>query len=275
MTQGSSQRPVTICVAGVSGEVGRLLTKAILDQDDLRLTSAVARSAAGRTVGEVLGGDVDVEIRPSLGEALSRDSFDVLVDYTSATSAFDNVRDALAAGVHVVVGSSGITAEQFDKLDVLARERQVGALHGNFAITATLAQLFAAAAARYVRSWEIIEYAHDDKIDAVSGTARELASRLAKVGPSEHRIAPDAFVGDSRSRGATVEGTQVHAVRLPGDTFGIEVIFARSHERLIIKHEALSRAEPYIDGTLLAIRNVPRLVGVHRGLESVLDLKLH
>ena len=265
---------MTVCVAGVTGDVGRLLTTTILDQGDLALSSAVARGAAGRSVGEALGCDSCVEIRASVAEALSRDSFDVLVDYTSATAAFDNVSTAIAAGVHVVVGSSGITAEQFDALDRDARARKVGVLQGNFAITAVLAQVFAACAARYVKSWEIIEYAHDDKIDAVSGTARELASRLADLGPSEHAIATDGFVGDCRSRGATVQGTQVHAVRLPGMVFGFEIIFAQSHERLTIRHDASSHAEPFIDGTLLAIRNVGGLVGVHRGLESVLDLRL-
>jgi len=277
MAQSSKppQKPVTVCIAGVTGEVGRLLTKAILGEEDLLLTSAIARGAAGRTVGDVLDCACDVEIRPSLAAAFAHDRFEVLVDYTSASAAFENVQAALMAGVHVVVGSSGITAEQFEGLDALARSRTLGAVHGNFSITATLAQIFAAGAARYLKSWEVIEYAHDDKIDAVSGTARELANRLADSGPPEHRLAIDAFVGDSRSRGANVEGTQVHAVRLPGMTFGFEIIFGRSHERLTIKHEALSRAEPYIDGTILAIRNVPRLVGVHRGLESVLDLKPH
>lgn len=266
------QRPITVCVAGLTGAVGRLLTKALLAQEDMTLTSAVARSASGKTVGDALNCDCGVHIRSSLVEALSRDEFDVLVDYTSATCAFENVRAALAGGVHVVVGSSGVTAAQFETLDALARSQHVGALHGNFAITATLAQVFAAHAARHLKSWEIIEYAHDEKVDAPSGTARELANRLAENGPPEHRIAPDAFVGDGRSRGATVEGTQVHAVRLPGMVAGFEIIFGRGHERLTIKHEALSRAEPYIDGTLLAIRHVGSLVGVHRGLESVLAL---
>jgi 4-hydroxy-tetrahydrodipicolinate reductase len=213
-----------------------------------------------------------VEIRPSIADALARDKFDVLVDYTSAASAFDNVRTALAGGVHVVVGSSGVTAEEFESLDALARAHQVGAVHGNFALTATLAQIFAEDAARHLKSWEIIEYAYEGKVDAPSGTARELANRLSKLGPPEHSIAPDAFVGDTRSRGANIEGTQVHAVRLPGMTAGFEIIFGRGHERLTIRHEALTRAEPYIDGTLLAIRGVSRLVGVHRGLESVLAL---
>jgi 4-hydroxy-tetrahydrodipicolinate reductase len=105
----------------------------------------------------------------------------------------------------------------------------------------------------------------------VSGTARELANRLAPLGPPEHGIAPDAFVGDRRARGATVEGTQVHAVRLPGMIAGFEIIFGRGAERLTIKHEAIDRALPYIEGTLLGIRHVSKLVGMHRGLEAVLD----
>lgn len=268
----SSQRRLTVCIAGVTGAVGRLLTRAILDQPDLLLTSAVARSASSRTVGAALDCECNLEIRSSIADALSRDEFDVLVDYTSASSAFDNVRMALESGAHVVVGSSGITREQFEDLDRVARSHRVGAIHGNFAISATLAQVFAARAAPHLRSWEIIEYAHDDKIDAISGTARELASRLAEAGPPEYRIPADDLVGDSRSRGASVEGTQVHALRLPGMTYGFEIIFGRAHERLIIKHEATARAEPYVDGTLVAIRKVASLVGVHRGLESVLDL---
>ncbi len=261
-------------MAGVTGDVGRALTPAILAQQDLVLASAVARSTAGQSVGAVLGCDSVIDIRASVAEALARDQFDVLVDYTSARAVFDNVRAAVAAGIHVVVGSSGISAEQFDILDREARAKRVGVLHGNFAITAVLAQVFATCAARYVDSWEIIEYGHDDKIDAISGTARELASRLHTQGAPAHAIAPDSFVGDCRSRGASVQGTQIHAIRLPGLVFGFEIILARSHERLTIRHDATSHAEPFIDGTLLATRKVTTLVGVHRGLDSVLDLKV-
>lgn len=273
-TSPSATTPLRLCIAGVTGDVGSLLTKALLTQPDLRLTSAVARSVAGKSVGAALECDCDVVVRASVAEALAKDKFDVLIDYTSARAAFENVRAAVAGGVHVVVGSSGIAAEQFELLNAESRARGLGILHGNFAITAVLAQVFAACAAKYVRSWEIIEYAHDDKMDAISGTARELANRLAENGPPEHAIAPDAFVGDCRSRGATVEGTQVHAVRLPSLVFGFEIIMGRSHERLSIRHEAATHAEPFIDGTLLAARKVPGLVGVHRGLDSILDLKL-
>jgi 4-hydroxy-tetrahydrodipicolinate reductase len=266
--------PLRVCVAGVTGDVGRPLATAILGQKDLRLSSAVARSTAGQSVRDAIAGESDVQIRSSVAEALSRDEFDVLVDYTSAIAALENVRAAVSRGIHVVVGSSGITSDEFEALDREARKRGVGILHGNFAITAVLAQVFAACAARHVSSWEIIEYAHDDKMDAISGTTRELASRLSERGSPKQAIAPHAYVGDCRSRGATVQGTQVHAVRLPGMVFGFETIFGRAHERLTIRHEVSSHSEPYIEGTLLAIRKVASLIGMHRGLESVLDLKL-
>jgi 4-hydroxy-tetrahydrodipicolinate reductase len=234
----------------------------------------VARSSAGKSVGEVLGCTCAVEIRPSVAEALARDTIDVLVDYTSALAAFENVHTAVEGGVHVVAGSSGITAEQYASLDGLARRHRVGVLHGNFAITAVLAQIFAAAAARFVDSWEIIEYTHEDKIDAVSATAQEFASRMARHGSPKYALSTDSFIGDRRSRGATVQGTQVHAIRLPGYVFGVEVLLARSHERLTIRHDVTSFSEPYIEGTLLAVRKIPTLIGVHIGLDSVLDLKL-
>ena len=267
--------PISICVAGVTGWVGRVLAPAILTQKDLLLTSAVARKSSQKTVGETLACASPVEIRATVAEALAKDKFDVLVDYTSAEAVFENVRAAAAAGVHVVVGSSGITDDQFFFLDALARERSVGILAaGNFAITAVLAQVFACCAAKYVDSWEVIEYAHHDKIDAPSGTARELASRLAKVGPPKHIVAPESVIGDSRSRGASAAGTQVHSIRLPGFIISFETILGRNNERLSIRHDAGSGAEPYVGGTLLGIREVRKASGVRRGLDSILDLQL-
>lgn len=248
-----------------------MLAAAILTQQDLRLSSAVARSTAGTSVGLALNCDCAVKIRSSVVEALSHDRFDVLVDYTSARAAFENARAAVGSGVHVVVGSSGITADQLGILDGEARARRVGILTGNFAITAVLAQMFACHAARFVDSWEIIEYASQEKIDAPSGTARELASRLSKVTCPKQAMA-DSIVGDARARGAPVQGSQIHSIRLPGFVSAVEIILGRSNERLLIRHEAVNCAEPYVDGTLAAIRNVSNLVGVSHGLESVLEL---
>jgi 4-hydroxy-tetrahydrodipicolinate reductase len=180
---------------------------------------------------------------------------------------------ALEHGAHVVVGTSGLTDDDFAEIDAVARKRQRGVLAcGNFALTVVLLQKFAEAAARLIPQWEIIDYAHDDKVDAPSGTARELASRLAKIRTPQPTIPLDRTVGPREARGATLAGSQVHSIRLPGYVISAEVIFGMPDQKLSIRHDSGSSARPYVDGALLAIRKVSTLVGVRRGLDSVLDL---
>ena len=174
---------------------------------------------------------------------------------------------------HVVVGTSGLTEADFAEIDAVARERRRGVLAcGNFALTVVLLQKFAEAAARLIPHWEIIDYAHDDKADAPSGTARELAYRLGQVRSPRATVALADTVGPVEARGASVNGTQVHSIRLPGYVIGAEVVFGLPEQRLTIRHDAGSGARPYADGALLAIRKVATLVGVHRGLDRVLEL---
>jgi len=197
----------------------------------------------------------------------------VLVEYTKPASAKANILVALEHGAHVVVGTSGLTDDDFAEIDAVARKRQRGVLAcGNFALTVVLLQKFAEAAARLIPQWEIIDYAHDDKVDAPSGTARELASRLAKIRAPQPTIPLDRTVGPREARGATLAGSQVHSIRLPGYVISAEVIFGMPDQKLSIRHDSGSSARPYVDGALLAIRKVSTLVGVHRGLDSVLDL---
>ena len=127
-------------------------------------------------------------------------------------------------------------------------------------------------AARLIPQWEIIDYAHDDKSDAPSGTTRELAARLARVRAPQTTIPIGETVGDRTARGATISGSQIHSLRLPGYVIGAEVIFGMSDQRLTIRHDSGNSARPYVDGALLAIRKVSTLIGVHRGLDTVLDL---
>jgi 4-hydroxy-tetrahydrodipicolinate reductase len=126
-------------------------------------------------------------------------------------------------------------------------------------------------AARYIPHWEIIDYAHSGKIDSPSGTARELANRLLTVRESQLDIPLDKIHGPIESRGARLNGSQVHAIRLPGYVISLDAIFGMHDQKLILRHESGSSAEPYVDGALLAIRNVDTLVGLHRGLDTILD----
>jgi 4-hydroxy-tetrahydrodipicolinate reductase len=127
-------------------------------------------------------------------------------------------------------------------------------------------------AAKWMPQWEVIDYAHDAKRDAPSGTARELAARLSRIRTPEPTVPVADTVGERHARGASLSGAQVHSVRLPGYVLSAEVIFGLPDQRLSIRHDAGASARPYVDGALIAIRQVSRLRGVHRGLDTVLDL---
>lgn len=264
---------IKVCLAGATGWAGSELARSIAKTPDIALVAAVSRKHAGRNLGEVLGEPrLTCPVYASAGEALAGPC-DVLVEYTKPDSAKTNVLAALERGAHVVVGTSGLTDEDYAELDVVARKRQRGVLAcGNFALTVVLLQKFAEAAAKLIPQWEIIDYAHDDKIDAPSGTARELAARLSKVRHPAPTVPIDRTVGPREARGTTLSGVQVHSVRLPGYVISAEVIFGMPDQRLTIRHDSGNSARPYVDGALLAIRKVSTLVGVHRGLDSVLDL---
>jgi 4-hydroxy-tetrahydrodipicolinate reductase len=264
---------IRVCLAGATGWAGSELARAMATVDDLVLVAAVSRTQAGRMLGEVLSEPrLNCPIYATAAEALATPC-DALVEYTKPDSAKANILTALEHGAHVVVGTSGLSEIDFAEIDRVARRQQRGVLAcGNFALTVVLLQKFAEAAAKLIPQWEIIDYAHDDKVDAPSGTARELAARLAKVRHPEPTVPIDQTIGPRETRGATVSGSQVHSVRLPGYVISAEIIFGMPDQKLTIRHDSGNSARPYVDGALLAIRKVSTLVGVHRGLDSVLEL---
>jgi 4-hydroxy-tetrahydrodipicolinate reductase len=261
---------LTVCIAGATGWTGRALVRGVLDAADLSLRSAVSRSAAGRDLGEALGGQpLGVPVHATVREAL--DGIDVLIDYTSVNAVKDNALAAIAAGVSVVIGTSGLTASDFDDLDAAARERSVGVVaSGNFSLTAAMCQAAALLAARHLPHWEVLDYASATKPDVPSGTARELAERLSEVRPPELGHPIEDLHGPQEARGANVDGTQVHSVRLPSFVVSTEVVFGLPDERLTIRHDAGGDPEPYVAGTLIAVRRAPVLVGLTRGLDALL-----
>ena len=249
---------IRVCVAGITGWTGAPIAAAVEAASDLELVAGVSRS--------------DSAHYSSVPEALGAVAADVLVDYTHAAVVRENVLAAVERGVHVVVGSSGLSAAEYDEIDALARERSVGVIAaGNFSITAALLLRAAVDAARHLDAWEVIDYAKGTKPDAPSGTARELAERLAAVRPPALGVPIDEVFGAPEARGATVAGTQVHSLRLPSFIVSTEIVFAAEGERLSIRHDAGETATPYVAGTLLAIRAVPMRVGLTRGLDQLLD----
>jgi 4-hydroxy-tetrahydrodipicolinate reductase len=178
---------------------------------------------------------------------------------------------AIHCGVGVVIGSSGLTTVDFADIETAARAAGVGVVAaGNFSLTAAMALAAAVLAARHLPSWEIIDYASAGKPDAPSGTARELAERLAAVATPVLAVPVERTGGQVDARGATVAGTQVHSVRLPSFVVSTEIVFAQPDERLVIRHDAGATPTPYLAGTLLAIRAVPGRTGLTRGLDRLL-----
>lgn len=261
-----------ICLAGATGWAGSALARGIFTAPDLELVAAVSRSHAGQLLGEAIGmKGLAAPVFATAEEALKTQP-DVFVEYTKPDVAKSHILAALRSGAHVVVGTSGLSGEDYQEINGVAQEVQRGVLAvGNFALTAVLLQKFAEIAAKYIPHWEIIDYAHSGKKDAPSGTARELANRLAQVRESQLDVPLDAVDGPKESRGVRLHGSQVHSVRLPGYIISLDVIFGMPDQKLILRHESGSSAEPYVSGALLAIRRVGNLVGLHRGLDSVME----
>ena len=252
-----------ICIAGATGWTGRAIAEGVLEADDLALAASVSRSAAGSELG---GAPVFGTVAEALGAGV-----DVLIEYTSHDAAKEHALTALGRGVHVVIGTSGLTAEDYAEIDVAARDAGLGAVaSGNFSLTAAMASAGALLAARHLPAWEVIDFAKATKPDVPSGTARELAERLSEVAPSPVGRPLDQIAGPVEARGATVGAGQVHSVRLPGFVVSTEVVFGLPDERLTIRHDAGGTPEPYVAGTLLAVRAVQGRVGLTRGLDALL-----
>jgi len=260
----------TICIAGATGWTGRALVDGVLAVDDLELRSAVARATAGQDLGTALGREqLGVPIHGDVGGAL--EGVDVLIDYTSHEAVKANTLAAIENGASVVIGTSGLTAADFEEIGAAARGRGIGVIaSGNFSLTAAMAQAAALLVARHLPQWEVIDYADAAKRDVPSGTARELAERLAGVRAPVETQPPDAVAGPREARGTTVAGTQVHSLRLPSFVVSTEIVFGLPDERLSIRHDAGGWATPYVAGTLLAARAVAGRTGLTRGLDTLL-----
>lgn len=267
-----SESPIKVCLAGATGWAGSELARGIARQSDMCLVAAVSRSNAGRSLGDVLNEPaLQSPVFATTAEALA-EGCDVFVEYAHASVAKDHVMQALSAGAHVVIGSSGLTDADLEEVNDLASRQGLGVLAvGNFALTVVLLQKFAQMAAKVLPEWEIIDYAGAGKVDAPSGTARELASTLAQVRAPNPSNAVEQTVGPREVRGATLGGAQVHSVRLPGYVIGVEALFGMPDERLTLRQESGASARPYVDGALLAIRKVGEKPGLRRGLDSVIE----
>jgi len=214
--------------------MGRAVVAAVQAQEDMRVVASVDPVLAGED-----GAFCD------LPSALAAVPADVLVDFTLPEAVFANARVALEAGVHVVVGTTGLTDDQVAELAVLADGGRANAVIApNFAVGAVLMMRFAAEASRHMAKAEVIELHHDGKLDAPSGTALRTAGMMQGEVP-------------------------IHSVRLPGLVAHQEVILGGLGETLTIRHDSISR-ESFMPGVVLAVRAVGARPGLTLGLEPIL-----
>lgn len=219
--------------------------------------------------GLVIAGGLDVgDSRDQLTDV------DVVVDFTHPDAVMDNIEWAFAHGIHLVVGTTGFNAERLDRVrELCAQHPQVGILiASNFSIGAVLMMKFAALAAPFYPSVEIIELHHPGKAEAPSGTATTTAQKIAVARSTAHMApVPDATVHDGGARGAVVDGIHVHGVRLQGLVAHQEVLLGTHGETLTVRHDSFDRAS-FMPGVIAAVHHVADHPGFTEGIESVLGI---
>lgn len=254
-----------VCIAGVTGWTGSALAEAVMGAPDLTLTSGVSRSSAGVELAN--GAPVFADVAAALAGPI----FDVLVDYTDPGVAAAHATAAIGHGRHVVIGTSGVSDAEFDRIDDLARRAGVGVVTaGNFSPLAAMLAVVATSIARFAPHREIVEYGSAGKSDAPGTTARDVARRMEAVPVPDLAVEVEATVGDPAARGSRHHGVQIHSVRLPSYTASVDVVLSAQNERLVVRYEPGSGTEPYVNGTLIAVREVSRLTGLRRGIEDFL-----
>ncbi len=246
---------IRVAVLGAAGRMGSTVVRAVEGAPDLELAAAL---------------DLDDDVSVAVAARA-----EVVVDFTVPDSTEQNVHALIDAGLHVVVGTSGWTEEALERVrDHLLETPGLGVIVApNFALGAVFAMRFAAQAAPYFASAEVVEYHHADKVDAPSGTARHTAARIADArrdaGAPPIPDATDTALDGAR--GADVDGIRVHAVRLRGAVAHEEVLLGNPGEILTLRHDSLDR-ESFMPGVLLGIRQVGSHPGLTVGLDAYLDV---
>jgi 4-hydroxy-tetrahydrodipicolinate reductase len=247
----SSSKVIKVGVLGAGGRMGAEVCRAVEAADDLELVASV-------DVGDSL-------------DALT--AAEVVVDFTTPDAVMGNLAWCIEHGLHCVVGTTGFDDERLPTVrSLLAETPDVSVLIApNFGIAAVLMMRFAATAAPYFESVEIIELHHPNKVDAPSGTARRTAELIAAA--RGERRSPDATTQEvAGARGASIDNVRIHAVRLAGLVAHQEVLLGGDGETLTIRHDSLSR-ESFMPGVLLAVRGVAARPGLTVGIDSLLGLE--
>jgi 4-hydroxy-tetrahydrodipicolinate reductase len=255
---------IKVAVFGAGGRMGEQVCRAVEAAPDLEIVARI----------DAVGSGFD-----DPGVAVERGA-QVAVDFTHPGVVMDNLEFCVRSGIHAVVGTSGFGPEKLATLETWLKAASVAGspatgvlVAPNFSLGAVLMMKFAAQAAPYFESVEIIELHHPQKADAPSGTAYRTAQLVAEArAAAGSGPIPDATVTDEdHHRGGTVNGIPVHSVRLRGLIAHQEVLLGAEGETLTIRHDSLDRVS-FMPGVVLAIRAISQHPGLTLGLEHYLDL---
>ena len=259
---------IKVGVFGAGGRMGTEVCRTVVDDPDMELVAAVDPFKAGIDLRQATGID-GVSLQLASGpEALAHAGAGVAVDFTHHDAAMENLRWCAANGVHAVVGTTGFSASDLDELrGAFVMSNCV--IAPNFAIGAVLMMRFAEIAAPYFETAEIIEFHHDAKIDAPSGTAMATVERMARA---KGTWAPDPtqkVLLDGARGGNGPAGIRVHAVRMRGMVAHQEVILGTTGQTLIIRHDTTDRTS-FMPGVALAVKRIADHAGLTVGLDALL-----
>lgn len=261
---------IKVLVSGACGRMGREVIKAVKKDEGLQLVAAVDKINIGKDIGIIAGLEtLGIAVSSDLHESVIKDKPQVMVDFTTSATVMENLRTGLKAGVHVVVGTTGISTADLHEIKELCDKYKVNALVApNFAIGALLMMRCAAISAKYFPQVEIIELHHDQKLDSPSGTSIKTAEMILanRKEPSHPEIGEEKIKG---ARGGEMDGIRLHSVRLPGLIAHQEVIFGGEGQTLTIRHDSLSR-ESFMPGVILGIKKVIEKPGLTYGLDHFL-----
>ncbi len=243
---------ISILVNGALGKMGQACIAAVEADSELKL------------VGKTDKGD-------DLGKIIRDTKAQVVIDFTHPSTRMINLKAIVENGAKAVIGTTGFTDTDLKEIETLCKKHNSGALNApNFGIGAVLMMQFAAQAAKYMPHVEIIEYHHDQKADAPSGTAIKTAQLINEaVGSTQPPKLESEEMLDRPSQGAKVGNIRIHAVRLPGFVASQEVILGGQGQRLLLRHETINR-ECFMPGVILACKKIVSQKGLIYGLEKLL-----
>lgn len=250
---------IKVAICGSCGRMGREVVKALIKESDMELVAKIDIMCVGEGIYE------------TIEKAIDETKIDVMIDFTQPESIFKNAKLCLNKGIRMVIGTTGLSEKQVDELKAISENTGVGCfIAPNFTTGAVLMMMFAAYASKYFDNAEIIEFHHNQKKDAPSGTAIKTAKMMAAVKSTfVNGNCPEKELIKGSRGGNSYSDIHIHSVRMPGYVASQEVLLGAPGQTLKIRHDSIDR-ECYMKGVMLAVRYVMDNNNFVYGLDNIL-----